>query len=98
MRDDLRLALRALRKEPGFAAVAVLTLALGIGVNTSLFSLVSAFFLQPLSVDDPQDLVVVMQRGPHQRPYGHSPSTTSTSGREPRPSRISRPTCRRPSI
>jgi len=73
IKDDLRLALRSLRKEPGFAAVATLTLALGIGVNTSLFSLVSAFFLQPLSVSDPQDLVVVMQRGDLINvPYGHS--------------------------
>ncbi len=73
MKDDLRLALRSLRKEPGFVAVAILTLALGIGVNTSLFSLVSAIFLQPLSVKDPQDLVVVMQRGDLINvPYGHS--------------------------
>jgi predicted permease len=73
IQDDVRLAFRSLRKEPGFVAVAVLTLALGIGVNTSLFSLVSAFFLQPLSVKDPQDLVVVMQRGDLVNvPYGHS--------------------------
>ena len=48
MLDDLRQALRSLRKQPGFAAVAILTLAFGIGVNTSIFSLVSALFLQPL--------------------------------------------------
>jgi hypothetical protein len=73
MKDDLRLALRSLRKEPGFVAVAVLTLALGLGVNTTLFSLVSAFFLQPLAVEDSQKLVVVMQRGELVNvPYGHS--------------------------
>jgi predicted permease len=73
IKEDLKLALRSLAKEPGFTAVAVVTLALGIGVNTSLFSLVSAFFLQPLSVKDPQELVVVMQRGDLVNvPYGHS--------------------------
>jgi hypothetical protein len=50
MLHDLRQAFRSIRKRPGFAAVAVLTLAFGIGVNTSIFSLVSALFLQPLPV------------------------------------------------
>ncbi|MGH9162992.1 MAG: ABC transporter permease [Vicinamibacteraceae bacterium] len=60
--DDLRQALRSLGKQPGFAAVAILTLAFGIGVNTTLFGLVSAFLLQPLSVKDPHQLVLLMQR------------------------------------
>jgi predicted permease len=73
MSHDLRHALRALRRSPGFAAVTVLTLALGIGVNTSLFTLVDAFFLQPLPVESPRDLVMVMQRGDLLNvPYGHS--------------------------
>lgn len=73
MKDDLRQALRALRKQPGFTAVAVLTLAFGIGVNTSLFSMVSAFFLQPLAVKDAHRLVLLMQRGEvWGLPYGHS--------------------------
>ncbi len=59
---DLRLAFRNLRKQPAFSAVAILTLAFGIGVNASLFSLVSAFFFQPLPIKDPQQLVLVMQR------------------------------------
>jgi hypothetical protein len=63
MRDDLRLAVRSLRRQPGFTTVAVLTLAFGIGVNASLFSLVNALFLQPLRVRDPGQLVMVMQRG-----------------------------------
>ena len=57
MTSDMRQALRSLRKQPGFATVAALTLALGIGVNTSLFSLVNAMFLQPLRVKDAHELV-----------------------------------------
>ena len=73
MMDDVRQALRSLRKQWGFAAVAILTLALGIGVNVSLFGLVSAFFLQPLPVKDAHELVIVMQRGDALGiPYGHS--------------------------
>ena len=73
MMDDLRQALRSLRKQWGFAAIAILTLAFGIGVNVSLFGLVSAFFLQPLPVKDAHELVIVMQRGDALGiPYGHS--------------------------
>ena len=73
MFNDLRQALRSIRKQPGFAAVVVFTLAFGIGVNTSIFSIVSAFFLQPLAVKDPHELVMVMQKGEIINvPYGHS--------------------------
>lgn len=73
LRQDLRQALRSLRKQWGFAAVAVLTLAFGIGVNVSLFGLISAFFLQPLPVRAAHELVIVMQRGDAiSIPYGHS--------------------------
>ena len=73
MKEDLQQALRSLRKQPGFAAVVVLTLAFGIGVNTSIFSLISAFFLQPLPVREADRLVMVMQRGAIlNMPYGHS--------------------------
>ncbi len=71
--DDFRHALRSLRKQPGFTAVAVLTLALGIGVSISLFSILSAFFLQPLPIKDSERLVLVMQHGDVINvPYGHS--------------------------
>lgn len=70
---DLREAFRNLRRRPGFAAVAVLTLAFGIGVNVSLFSIIDAFFLQPLPVSEPRQLVLIMQRSDVVNfPYGYS--------------------------
>ena len=60
--NDLKFAFRQLLKNPGFTAVAVLTLALGIGANTAIFSAVNALILQPLPYKDPDRLVQVFSQ------------------------------------
>jgi putative ABC transport system permease protein len=60
---DLRYALRGLRRSPGFTAVTVLSLALGIGANTSVFTLINVFMLKSLPVRDPDRLVLIQPAG-----------------------------------
>jgi predicted permease len=65
---DLRYAIRTLRRSPGFLAVAVLSLALGVGANTAIFSLINAVMLQTLPVKDPSTLVHLTRLMPNGRP------------------------------
>src|SRR5262249_42535503 len=79
MFQDLRFGLRMLLKNPGFTIVAALTLALGIGVNTALFTIFNAVALRPLPVKDPDRIVKVYRKelGRYGRGVSGSPSMLS---------------------
>src|SRR5574341_2111038 len=64
MFQDLRFGVRMLLKNPGFTAVVVLTLALGIGANTAIFSLIDAVLLKMLPVERPEQLYLIQNVGP----------------------------------
>ena len=78
LRQDLRYAARAFAKQPGFAATAVLTLALGLGATTAIFSLIYGVLLKPLPFPEPQALVMLHEDSPRFAGLNQGPATYLT--------------------
>lgn len=85
--QDLRYAIRALRSSPGFAAVAIFSLALGIGANTVIFSLIDSVLLKSLPVRHPEELVQITNV--HEDEF-HEPDLGAAAGPAGRFRRFSR--------
>jgi putative ABC transport system permease protein len=76
--QDVRYAARVFSKQPAFAAAAVLTLALGIGATTAIFSVIDGVLLKPLPFPEPERLVSLQQIAPHGAGTNHGPGTYLT--------------------
>ena len=75
--QDLRYAIRTLLKQPAFTLVALLTLALGIGANTAIYSFMDGVLLKPLPYEDPDQIVRVLEKPPGFSRHGISTLTTT---------------------
>src|SRR5215208_1536387 len=71
--QDLRYSIRTLLKHKGFTLIAVLTLALGIGANTAMFSVLNTYLFRALPYPDSDRLVRVFRTSPHSQSWPHSP-------------------------
>ena len=77
MLNDIRYAIRSLRKNPGFALTAIFSIALGIGPNTAIFSLQDGLLLRPLAVENPAEVVSITSRPKTARSRGSRIRTLS---------------------
>ena len=82
--QDVRYSLRQLLKHKGFTVVAVLTLALGIGVNTAMFSVLNTFLFRSLPYPEPERLVRVFRTSPHSQSWPFSNANSHDPGCETR--------------